>query len=110
MVGEPGVQKTLVFQALAGLWPWGHGRISLPSQEKVAFVPRRAHLPPGSLRAALAYPSAEGSFADEELERLAEQNGPTSAEAQVLAQPSSQRVQDLQVYAFRAGDQRAGDQ
>jgi hypothetical protein len=42
---------------------------------------------------------------DEELKRLAEQNGPTSAEAQVLAQLSCQRVHDLQVYAFRAGDQ-----
>ena len=40
---------------------------------------------------------------DEELQRLAD--GPTSAEAQVQAQLSSQRAQDLQVYAFRAGDQ-----
>ena len=42
---------------------------------------------------------------DEELERLAAQNGPTSAEAQVLAQLTSQRAHDHQVYAFRAGDQ-----
>jgi hypothetical protein len=42
---------------------------------------------------------------DEELERLAEEKGPTSAEAQVLAQLTTQRAQDLQVYAFRAGNQ-----
>jgi hypothetical protein len=42
---------------------------------------------------------------DEELQRLAEKNGPTSAEAQVLAQLTPQRAQDLQVYAFRAGNQ-----
>ena len=42
---------------------------------------------------------------DEELQRLAEERGPTSAEAQVLAQLSSQRAQDLQIYAFRARDQ-----
>ena len=42
---------------------------------------------------------------DEELERLAEQNGPTSAEAQVLAQLTTQRAQDLQVYAFWADGQ-----
>jgi hypothetical protein len=42
---------------------------------------------------------------DEDLERLAEANGPTSAEAQVLTQLTSQRAQDLQVYAFRIGDQ-----
>ena len=42
---------------------------------------------------------------DEELQRLAEEFGPTSAEAQVLAQLASQRAQDLQVFAFRVGDQ-----
>jgi hypothetical protein len=36
---------------------------------------------------------------DEELQRLDDEPGPTSAEAQVLAQLSSQRLQDLQVYA-----------
>jgi hypothetical protein len=43
--------------------------------------------------------------ADEGLQRLAEERGPTSAEAQVLAQLSIQRAQDLQIYAFRVGDQ-----
>ena len=42
---------------------------------------------------------------DEELKRLAEELGPTSAEAQVLAQLATQRAQDLQVYAFRVEDQ-----
>ena len=42
---------------------------------------------------------------DEGLQRLAEERGPTSAEAQVLAQLATQRAQDLQVYAFRVGDQ-----
>jgi hypothetical protein len=42
---------------------------------------------------------------DEELEQLAAQNGPTCAEAQVLAQLRTQRAQDLQIYAFRVGDQ-----
>ena len=42
---------------------------------------------------------------DDELKRFAEELGPTSAEAQVLAQLASQRAQDLQVFAFRVGDQ-----
>jgi hypothetical protein len=42
---------------------------------------------------------------EDELQRLAEQFGPTSAEAQVLAQLAIQRGQDLQVFAFRVGDQ-----
>ena len=42
---------------------------------------------------------------DEELQKLAEEFGPTSAEVQVLAQLASQRAQDLQVFAFRVADQ-----
>lgn len=41
---------------------------------------------------------------DEELQRLADEKGPASAEAQALAQLSAQRTQDLQVHCFRVGD------
>ena len=41
---------------------------------------------------------------DEDLQRLADENGPASAEAQALAQLKTQRAQDLQVHCFRVGD------
>ena len=41
---------------------------------------------------------------DEELQRLAEEHGPASAEAQALAQLKTQRAQDLQVHCFRVDD------
>jgi hypothetical protein len=41
---------------------------------------------------------------DEDLQRLAEEKGPASAEAQALAQLKSQRAQDFQVHCFRVGD------
>jgi hypothetical protein len=41
---------------------------------------------------------------DEDLQRLAHERGPASAEAQALAQLKSQRAQDLQVHCFRVGD------
>jgi hypothetical protein len=41
---------------------------------------------------------------DEELQQLAEEKGPASAEAQALAQLKTQRAQDLQVHCFRVGD------
>ena len=34
IVGEPGAGKTLLFRALAGLWPWGAGRITWPKGEE----------------------------------------------------------------------------
>jgi len=63
VVGEPGVGKTLLFRALAGLWPWGAGCIARPSGEPVFFVPRRPYLPPGTLREVLAYPRSVEDFA-----------------------------------------------
>ena len=67
IVGEPGTGKTILFRALAGLWPWGGGRIALPSSGEVMFMPRQPYVPLGTLRAALAYPSPETTYKDEEL-------------------------------------------
>ncbi|MEY2616991.1 MAG: vitamin B12/bleomycin/antimicrobial peptide transport system ATP-binding/permease protein [Verrucomicrobiota bacterium] len=67
IVGEAGTGKTMLFRAIAGLWPWGGGRIGLPSPEQVMFMPRQPYVPLGTLRAALAYPSVETAFKDEEL-------------------------------------------
>ncbi|WP_342640305.1 ABC transporter ATP-binding protein/permease [Rhodoligotrophos ferricapiens] len=66
ITGESGSGKTLLFRALGGLWPWGAGRIGLPS-DGVMFVPRRPYIPPGTLRSALAYPAPQVAFTDEEL-------------------------------------------
>jgi putative ATP-binding cassette transporter len=67
ILGEPGTGKSVLFRALAGLWPWGAGRVVLPPQQSVVFVPRRPYVPPGSLRAALAYPLPDTTYKDGEL-------------------------------------------
>jgi putative ATP-binding cassette transporter len=67
IVGEPGTGKTMLFRAIAGLWPWGSGRIALPPSNAVMFMPRQPYVPLGTLRAALAYPSPETTYQDEEL-------------------------------------------
>ncbi len=59
--GESGSGKSTLIRAVAGLWPWGEGRILLPEGAKVAFVPQRPYIPLGSLREVLAYP-AEGKL------------------------------------------------
>jgi putative ATP-binding cassette transporter len=57
IVGEPGTNKTQLFRALTGLWPWGAGRIEHPKDEAMLYIPRGTpYLPRASLREVLAYP------------------------------------------------------
>ncbi len=51
-----------MFRALAGLWPWGAGRISWPKGEALFCMPRGPYLPPGTLSAVLAYPLKVENF------------------------------------------------
>ena len=75
IVGQAGTGKTLLFRALAGLWPWGSGRIALPIGESMVCIPRTAYLPPGTLREVLAYPSPVATFAPEVFARALERLG-----------------------------------
>ena len=66
--------KTGFFSAIAGLWPWGSGRILLPPGQTMMFVSQQDYIPPGTLRGALAYPSSAAKFTNQDylaaLERM----------------------------------------
>jgi putative ATP-binding cassette transporter len=64
VVGEPGAGKTLLFRALAGLWPWGSGTVRRPKGQSIYYMPRSAYWPPGTMREALAYPSEPDKIKD----------------------------------------------
>jgi putative ATP-binding cassette transporter len=66
IVGEPGTGKTILFRAIAGLWPWGSGQIGMPSSVDVMFVARQPYVPLGTLRTGLAYPASETTYSDEQ--------------------------------------------
>ena len=63
--GESGSGKSTLIRAIAGLWPWGEGRILLPEGAKLAFVPQRPYVPLGNLHAVLAYPVESGHLSGE---------------------------------------------
>jgi len=75
IVGEPGVGKTLLFRALAGLWPWGAGRIAWPKGEEPFYMPRKPYLPQGTLGEVLAYPRKAQNFTEEKFEKTLERLG-----------------------------------
>jgi putative ATP-binding cassette transporter len=62
IVGETASDKSKLFRAMAGLWPWGSGTIHLPPRHSMMFMPQRPYLPLGSLHAAVSYPADPGRF------------------------------------------------
>lgn len=67
VVGPSGSGKSSILKAIAGIWPFGHGRIEVPVHGAKLFLPQRPYLPIGTLRAAVSYPSEEGAFPDERI-------------------------------------------
>lgn len=71
IAGDPAVTIGL-FKAVAGLWPWGNGRILLPDDSGVVFLSQHPFLPDGSLEAVLSYPREPGHFSRAELHHALE--------------------------------------
>lgn len=65
ITGDSGDAQTIYFRALAGLWPWGRGRIVLPGDESFVHVARRPYIRSGRLRDVLAYPGDPTGLADD---------------------------------------------
>jgi putative ATP-binding cassette transporter len=68
ITSDPGASKTLLFRAIAGLWPFGEGQVGMPKDESVTFMPRRPYLPQGTLRQVLSYPHPVANFEQEQFQ------------------------------------------
>jgi putative ATP-binding cassette transporter len=64
--GPSGSGKTTLLRSLAGLWPYVSGTIARPLDGRVMFCGQQPYLPLGTLRAALAYPSAAETLSDDQ--------------------------------------------
>jgi putative ATP-binding cassette transporter len=67
ITGVSGSGKSTLFRALAGIWPFGRGKVCMPPKARTLFLPQKPYLPVGRLRSVLAYPSAENAFDDRQL-------------------------------------------
>ena len=60
--GPSGAGKSTLFRALAGVWPFGGGTITVPKNARVMILPQRPYFPIAPLAAAVAYPAEPGTF------------------------------------------------
>jgi vitamin B12/bleomycin/antimicrobial peptide transport system ATP-binding/permease protein len=65
--GPSGAGKSTLFRAIAGIWPFGSGRVTVPMDAKVMLVPQRPYFPVATLADAITYPARAGSFDDAQL-------------------------------------------
>jgi vitamin B12/bleomycin/antimicrobial peptide transport system ATP-binding/permease protein len=65
ITGPSGAGKSTLFRALAGIWPYGRGRIRVPRGARVLFLPQKPYIPIAPLRDAVAYPGHAGEFSDD---------------------------------------------
>ncbi len=62
VTGPSGSGKSTLFRAIAGIWPFGKGEIAVPANATLMMLPQRPYFPVGSLKGAIAYPSAEDAY------------------------------------------------
>ena len=67
--GPSGSGKSTLFRALAGIWPYGSGTVSMPDGKRMLFLPQRPYLPIATLREVLSYPDRPDGHSDAALER-----------------------------------------
>ena len=68
IVGPAGAGKTTLLRAIAGIWPYGKGRIEIPDTGREVIMPEEPYLPVGTLRQALTYPHVDARIASDDLQ------------------------------------------
>lgn len=73
--GDPRANRRLLFQAIAGLWPWGKGTIKLPKSGSMLLVPQKGFFPDAPLTEVLTYPLPASTYAKDDLTKALDQVG-----------------------------------
>ena len=62
VTGPSGSGKSTLFRAIAGIWPFGSGRVMVPEGAKVMLLPQKPYFPLTTLTEAIGYPAEAGTF------------------------------------------------
>jgi putative ATP-binding cassette transporter len=68
LTGRSGTGKTTLFRVLAGIWPFGSGKVQIPRNS--FFLPQRPYIPLGTLRHVITYPNAVDAFTAEQMSQV----------------------------------------
>jgi putative ATP-binding cassette transporter len=68
--GPSGSGKSTLFRALAGVWPFGSGTITVPKNARVMILPQRPYFPIAPLATAVAYPAGRESYDEGKIAEL----------------------------------------
>ncbi len=70
IMGPSGCGKSTLMRTLAGIWPFGQGRVRIPAEQKLLFLSQRSYLPLGTLRDSVLYPYKGDFAADEKIRSI----------------------------------------
>ena len=70
VTGPSGAGKSTLFRAIAGIWPYGDGAITIPASATLMMLPQRPYFPVGKLKAAIVYPANADTFSSERVEAV----------------------------------------
>jgi putative ATP-binding cassette transporter len=62
--GASGTGKSTLVRAIAGIWPFGRGKVRAALDARILFLPQRPYLPIGTLRDVVSYPMPAGGIDD----------------------------------------------
>ncbi len=110
VTGPSGSGKSTLFRAIAGIWPFGDGKVTVAKSKRLLVLPQRPYLPFGRLDEALAYPSPASSFTAAQLadvlnavglQKLVERLDEEAQWPHVLSQGEQQRVSLARAFLFK---------
>jgi vitamin B12/bleomycin/antimicrobial peptide transport system ATP-binding/permease protein len=95
VTGPSGAGKSTLFRAIAGIWPFGSGAISVPADAALMMLPQKPYFPIAPLHAAVAYPSDAKAFSADRIKEVLNEVGLPKLAARLDEQEHWNRVLSL---------------